>query len=48
MMGLLIKKEINIEKPGKTAERILVAARAVFAENGYSGTHVDEIASAPV
>lgn len=29
---------------GKTAEKILTAARAVFAENGYSGTHVDEIA----
>ena len=40
----MIKKEINIEKPGKTVERIMVAARAVFAENGYSGTHVDEIA----
>jgi TetR/AcrR family transcriptional regulator len=40
----LIKKAIDIEKPGKTAERILTAARAVFAEKGYSGTHVDEIA----
>jgi TetR/AcrR family transcriptional regulator len=40
----LIKKVINIEKPGKTAEKILKAARAVFAENGYSGAHVDEIA----
>ena len=40
----LIKKVIDIEKPGKTAEKILVAARAVFAEKGYSGTRVDEIA----
>lgn len=40
----MIKKESNREKPGKTAQKILVAARAVFAENGYSGTHVDEIA----
>jgi TetR/AcrR family transcriptional regulator len=40
----LIKKVIDTEKPGKTAEKILVAARAVFAEKGYSGTHVDEIA----
>jgi len=39
-----MKKEINVEKSGKTVERIMVAARAVFAENGYSGTHVDEIA----
>ena len=38
------KKVIDIEKPGKTAEKILTAARAVFAENGYSGAHVDEIA----
>jgi AcrR family transcriptional regulator len=40
----LIKKEINMDNPGKTAQKILVAARAVFAENGYSGAHVDEIA----
>lgn len=40
----MIKNEINIEKPSKTAEKILTAARAVFAEYGYSGTHVDEIA----
>jgi AcrR family transcriptional regulator len=33
-----------LKKPGKTAQKILVAARAVFAENGYSGAHVDEIA----
>ena len=33
-----------MEKPGKTAEKILKAARAVFAEKGYSGAHVDEIA----
>jgi TetR/AcrR family transcriptional regulator len=41
----MIKKVIDIEKPGKTAEKILLAARAVFAEKGYSGTHVDEIAA---
>ena len=43
-MSILIKKVIDIEKPGKTAEKILKAARKVFAENGYSGAHVDEIA----
>jgi TetR/AcrR family transcriptional regulator len=32
------------EKSDKTTERILVAARKVFAEKGYSGAHVDEIA----
>ncbi len=41
----MIKKEMDREKPGKTAEKILTAARAVFAENGYNGTHVDEIAA---
>jgi TetR/AcrR family transcriptional regulator len=45
MESSLIKKSIDIEKPGKTAEKILKAARAVFAEKGYSGTHVDEIAA---
>jgi TetR/AcrR family transcriptional regulator len=44
VVSTLIKKVIDIEKPGKTAEKILKAARAVFAENGYNGTHVDEIA----
>ena len=44
MVSTLIKKVIDIEKPGKTAEKILTAARAVFAKNGYSGAHVDEIA----
>ncbi len=34
-----------MKKPGKTAEKIINAARAVFAEKGYSGTHVDEIAA---
>ena len=43
-MKRLIKKIINVEKPGKTVEKILTAARAVFAENGYSGTHMSEIA----
>lgn len=37
-------KDIRKEKSDKTAERILVAARKVFAEKGYSGAHVDEIA----
>ena len=32
------------EKLSKTAEKILSAARAVFAEKGYNGTHMDEIA----
>ena len=40
----MIKKEINLQKPGETARKILIAARALFAENGYSATHVDEIA----
>ena len=40
----MIKKVIDLEKPGKTAGKILKAARAVFAENGYNGTHVNEIA----
>ncbi len=40
----MIKKDKNMDTLGKTAEKILTAARAVFAENGYSGTHVDEIA----
>jgi len=44
MVSTLIKKVIDIENPGKTAEKILKAARAVFAEKGYNGTHVDEIA----
>lgn len=41
----MIKKQVDMEKPGKTAEKILKAARAVFAEKGYNGTHVDEIAA---
>lgn len=45
MDSTLIKKVMDIEKPGKTAEKILTAARAVFAESGYSGTHVNEIAA---
>ncbi|MEN6375191.1 MAG: TetR/AcrR family transcriptional regulator [Smithella sp.] len=40
----MIKKETAREKPGETAQKILIAARAVFAENGYSGTHVNDIA----
>lgn len=41
----VIKKQMDFKEPGKTAEKILAAARKVFAENGYSGTHVDEIAA---
>jgi hypothetical protein len=41
----LIKKQMDFREPGKTAEKILTAARKVFAENGYSGKHVDEIAA---
>jgi len=44
MEQILIKKETSPEKAGKTARKILLAARAVFAENGYSGTHMNEIA----
>ncbi len=40
----MIKKETAREKPGETSRKILIAARAMFAENGYSGTHVNEIA----
>ncbi|MBN1471912.1 MAG: TetR/AcrR family transcriptional regulator [Syntrophaceae bacterium] len=32
------------EKSDKTTERILAAARTVFAEKGYSGAHIDAIA----
>lgn len=40
----MIKKKTESKKLSKTAQKILAAARAVFAEKGYSGTHVDEIA----
>jgi TetR/AcrR family transcriptional regulator len=40
-----MNREVNIEKLNKTAEKILTAARTVFAEKGYNGTHVDEIAA---
>lgn len=43
-MKRLIDKEIKKGKPGKTAARIIEAARVVFSENGYSAAHVDEIA----
>lgn len=39
-----MNKTVNNEKLSKTAEKILTAARKTFAEYGYSGTHVDEIA----
>jgi TetR/AcrR family transcriptional regulator len=35
---------IRKEKSNKTIERILIAARTIFAEKGYNGAHVDEIA----
>ncbi len=37
-------KDVRKEKSNKTIERILAAARKVFAQKGYSGAHVDEIA----
>ncbi|MEE9913234.1 MAG: TetR/AcrR family transcriptional regulator [Deltaproteobacteria bacterium] len=40
----MITKEMDLAKPGKTALKILNAARTVFAENGYNGTHMDAIA----
>jgi len=40
----LFRRETDINNPGKTAEKILAAARKTFAEYGYDGTHVDEIA----
>ncbi len=39
-----MEQDVRNEKLSKTAEKILTAARKIFAENGYSGTHVDEIA----
>jgi AcrR family transcriptional regulator len=42
---MLMKKEDSAQKLTKTAEKILAVARAVFAEHGYSGTHMDEIAT---
>lgn len=36
--------ETGQNKSGKKTERIMLAARAVFAEYGYNGTHMDEIA----
>lgn len=39
-----MKQDVRNEKLSKTAEKILTAARKTFAEYGYSGTHVDEIA----
>ncbi len=39
-----MKKDTIAEKSSKTVEKILTAARAAFAENGYSGAHVDDIA----
>jgi len=37
-------KNSRKEKSDKTAERILAAARNIFAEKGYNGTRIDEIA----
>ena len=39
-----MNQTVRNEKLSKTAEKILIAARKTFAEYGYSGTHVDEIA----
>ena len=39
-----MNQDVRNEKLSKTAEKILTAARKTFAEYGYSGTHVDEIA----
>ena len=39
-----MNQNVRNEKLSKTAEKILTAARKTFAEYGYSGTHVDEIA----
>lgn len=43
-MNSMIKREMNKETPSKTARKILIAARTVFAEHGYSATRMDEIA----
>jgi TetR/AcrR family transcriptional regulator len=40
----LFKKKIKEDNPGKTAQKILTAARKTFSKYGYDGTHVDEIA----
>ncbi|HUN54320.1 MAG TPA: TetR/AcrR family transcriptional regulator [Smithella sp.] len=37
-------KDIRKEKSNKTIERILIAAKTIFAEKGYNGAHIDEIA----
>jgi AcrR family transcriptional regulator len=39
-----MSKEKQKENLPNTAEKILIVARAVFAEHGYNGTHMDEIA----
>ena len=39
-----MRRKTDINNPGKTVEKIITAARKTFAEYGYSGTHVDEIA----
>ncbi len=39
-----MKKDKSMDAPETTAEKIFAAARAEFAENGYSGTHMDAIA----
>ncbi len=40
----MFRRKIDISNPGKTAQKILIAARKTFARHGYSGTSVDEIA----
>ena len=39
-----MKSDNSEERLSKTAEKILTVARAVFAEHGYNGAHMDEIA----
>lgn len=40
----MFRKKIDINNPGKTAEKILAAARETFAAYGYDGAHMEEIA----
>lgn len=44
MKSKMINKEKEQNKTNATVQQIMTAARAVFAENGYSGTSMDQIA----
>jgi AcrR family transcriptional regulator len=44
-MKTAIHNKNRRNKSDKTVERIYVAARTIFAEKGYNGAHVDEIAA---